>query len=163
MDIPMIGNTASKALGQYFKGNLDAFEDAVNDGFDFTQLPDFGDTLRDNISDWFNGTEGEENRYVWETLRTMMTIQPPAPTPDAGEWDNPFVGLPVVVTGKVEPYTREGIDARIEALGAHAGSSVSSKTSCLICGENAGSKLDKARELNVTVLTPVKFFQMAGE
>jgi DNA ligase (NAD+) len=77
--------------------------------------------------------------------------------------DNPFVGLTIVVTGKVEPYTRDGINAKIESLGAHAGSSVSGKTNFLICGENAGSKLDKARQLGVTVLTPAEFFQMAGE
>ena len=76
--------------------------------------------------------------------------------------DNPFVGKAVVVTGKVEPYTRGEINAKIEALGAHAGSSVSSKPHYLICGENAGSKLEKARSLGVTVLTPAQFFEMAG-
>ena len=53
----------------------------------------------------------------------------------------------MVVTGKVEPYNRGEINAKIEALGAHAGSSVSSKTDYLVCGESAGSKLDKARQL----------------
>lgn len=67
-----------------------------------------------------------------------------------------------MVTGKVEPYTRNEINAKIESLGAHAGSSVSSKTSYLVCGENAGSKLEKAQSLGVTVLTPAQFFQMAG-
>lgn len=65
-------------------------------------------------------------------------------------------------TVKVEPYTRGEINAKIEALGAHAGSSVSKNTNFLICGENAGSKLDKARSLGVTVLTPAEFFQMTG-
>lgn len=77
--------------------------------------------------------------------------------------DNPFVGKTIVVTGKVEPYTRDGINAKIESLDAHAGSSVSKKTDYLVCGKNAGSKLEKARELGVTVLTPVQFFQMTGE
>ena len=77
--------------------------------------------------------------------------------------ENPFVGMNVVVTGKVEPYTRSGINEKIESLGAHAGSSVSKKTDYLVCGENAGSKLAKARELGITVLTPAQFFQMAGE
>ena len=72
------------------------------------------------------------------------------------------MGKTVVVTGKVEPYTRGEINAKIESLGAHAGSSVSGKTDYLVCGENAGSKLDKARELGVTVLTPAQFFQMAA-
>ena len=77
--------------------------------------------------------------------------------------ENPFAGMTIVVTGKVEPYTRSGINAKIESLGARAGSSVSSKTDYLVCGEKAGSKLAKARELGVKVLTPEQFFRMAGE
>jgi len=73
------------------------------------------------------------------------------------------MGKTLVVTGKVEPYTRDGINAKIESLGARAGSSVSSKTDYLICGENAGSKLDKARSLGVSVLSPAEFFRMIGE
>ena len=163
MDIPMIGNTASKTLCRYFSGSLDAFEDAVNRRFDFAQLPDFGDTLCKNINEWFNGPEGEEHRYIWEELQAMMTIEKNMPAAVTAQRDNPFAGQTVVVTGKVEPYTREGINAKIEALGAHAGSSVSKKTNYLVCGENAGSKLDKARALNVTVLSPAEFFRMAGE
>lgn len=59
--------------------------------------------------------------------------------------ENPFVGMTIVVTGKVEPYTRSGINEKIESLGAHAGSSVSRKTDYLVCGENAGSKLAKGQ------------------
>ena len=72
-------------------------------------------------------------------------------------------GKTLVVTGKVEPYTRDGINEKIESLGAHAGSSVSSKTDYLICGENAGSKLAKAQELGIKILSPDEFFRMAGE
>lgn len=161
MDIPMVGNTASRTLARQFNSDLDAFEQAVMEGYDFTQLPDFGETLQTNIREWF---EQEDNWYIWYELRELVQIAPPtphAPTVQAGS--NPFVGLTIVVTGKVEPYTREGINAKIESLGAHAGSSVSSKTNYLICGENAGSKLDKAKALNVPVLSPAEFFRMAGE
>lgn len=51
----------------------------------------------------------------------------------------------------------------MESLGAHAGSSVSSRTDYLICGENAGSKLDKARQPGIKILSPNEFFRMAGE
>lgn len=77
--------------------------------------------------------------------------------------DSPFVGKTIVVTGKVEPYTRDGINAKIASLGAHPGSSVSKNTDYLICGEKAGSKLQKAQALGVTVLSPAQFFQMADE
>ena len=160
MDIPMVGSTASKAICQRFHGNLSEFETAVCMGFDFTQLPDFGETLHRNICQWFRS---EENWTVWTELRLLVcikTYQPPAVGTDMG---NPFVGKTLVVTGKVEPYTRDGINEKIESLGAHAGSSVSSKTDYLICGENAGSKLAKAQELGIKILSPGEFFRMAGE
>lgn len=160
MDIPMIGNTASRTLSRQFNASLEAFEVAIFQQFDFTQLPDFGDTLHRNICDWF---QNEENWYTWSELRNYVTIVPPAADVSVEIPDNPFAGKTVVVTGKVEPYTRDGINAKIEALGAHAGSSVSGRTNYLICGENAGSKLEKARSLGVAVLTPAEFFAMIGE
>lgn len=160
MDIPMVGNTASRTLSRQFNASLEAFEDAIFQQFDFTQLPDFGETLHKNIHGWF---QNEENWYTWAELRNFVTIAPPvAPVPIAVP-GNPFMGKTVVVTGKVEPYSRTGINAKIEALGARAGSSVSSKTDYLICGENAGSKLEKAQSLGITVLTPAEFFRMIGE
>lgn len=92
----------------------------------------------------------------------MVTIQTVTTETHSME-DNPFVGCTMVVTGKVEPYTRSGINAKIESLGAVAGSSVTKKTDYLICGENAGSKLDKACALGTRVLSPGEFFRMIGE
>lgn len=155
----MIGRTASRALAKVFHSSLEEFENAVMTGYDFTQLPDFGDTLQNNITAWF---QSEDNWYIWEELRTLVNVRQPEPAAEAQRLDNPFAGKTVVVTGKVEPYTREGINARIESLGAHAGSSVSGRTDYLVCGEKAGSKLDRARELGIPVLTPFQFFRMAG-
>ena len=150
-----------KVLGRVFHYDLDEFRDAVYGGYDFRQLPDFGETLHNNIHDWFCV---EDNFCIWEELQTMMSIQKPAVAEHSEDrvQDNPFVGKTIVVTGKVEPYTRDGINDLIESLGAHAGSSVSKKTDYLVCGENAGSKLSKARDLGVTVLSPAEFFSMAG-
>ena len=159
MDIPMIGNTASSALGRCFDWSLRAFEVAVDTGYDFTQLPDFGETLHNNIHEWFRI---EENRILWEELKPMVNIEKKEMNTPVVQ-DNPFMGKTVVVTGKVEPYTRDGINAKIYSLGAKAGSSVSKNTNYLICGENAGSKLTKAQSLGVTVLSPSEFFSMIGE
>ena len=161
MDIPMVGNTASRTLAGVFHSDLEEFEDAVHLQYDFTQLPDFGDTLHNNIHEWFYD---EENLYVWEVLQQMLNIEKRTMEENKDTVrENPFVGMTIVVTGKVEPYTRSGINEMIESLGAHAGSSVSRKTDYLVCGENAGSKLAKARELGIKVLTPAQFFHMAGE
>ena len=117
MDIPMVGNTASRELSRAFNGSLADFEAAVESGYDFTQLPDFGATLHNNIHDWFRVPE---NRQLWKELQTMMNIEKKNAMTEEIK-DNPFVGCTIVVTGKVEPYTREGINAEIESLGAHAG------------------------------------------
>ena len=157
MDIPMIGNTASRTLARQFNSSLEDFEGALLGGFDFTTLPDFGATLNNNIYEWFRD---EDHWCFWAELREYVTIAPP--TAQVQTHKNPFAGKTIVVTGKVEPYTRSGINAQIESLGAHAGSSVSSRTDYLVCGENAGSKLDKARSLGITVLTPSEFYRIAG-
>lgn len=156
MDIPMIGNTASKELSRYFSGDLNAFESAVGLGFDFTKLNDFGGVLNRNIHEWF---KEEKNRILWKELQAMMNIEKKeiAMTENLG---NPFEGNTVVVTGKLELFTRDSINAKIESLGAKAGSSVSKNTDFLICGNNAGSKLAKAKQLGIQILTEKQFLEM---
>ena len=156
MDIPLIGNNASEALCKVFSGDLDAFVGAVEDMYDFRQIPDIGETMHNNIYQWF---WNEENYCMWFEMRDLFTIEKPTDVPMVVQ-QNPFMGKTIVVTGKVEPYTRDEIHGIIASLGAHAGSSVSSKTNYLICGEKAGSKLDKARSLGVQVITPLEFFSM---
>ena len=77
--------------------------------------------------------------------------------------ENPFSGKTVVVTGTLENFTRAGFQARIEELGGRAAGSVSKKTDFVLAGEKAGSKLSKARDLGITVITEEQFLQMAGE
>ena len=74
--------------------------------------------------------------------------------------NNPFAGKTVVATGKLENYTRDGIQLKLLSLGARPASSVSKKTDYLIVGENAGSKLTKVQDLGVTTLTEQQFLQM---
>ena len=64
------------------------------------------------------------------------------------------------LTGKLQNFTRDGINDKIMSLGAKPGSSVTRKTDYLICGEKAGSKLAKSQELGITVLTEQQFLAM---
>ncbi len=73
---------------------------------------------------------------------------------------NPFAGCTIVATGKLENFTREDINSRIISLGATAANSVTRKTDYLICGDKPGSKLVKAKELGITVLTEQEFLRM---
>ncbi len=156
MDIPMIGRTASRALGNYFGGSLDEFERAATSGFDFSTLPDFGATLSGNIHQWFS-TPG--NLELWRTLQREFTFENKKEKITMDK-KNPFNGCTIVATGKLEHFTRDGINSKIASLGATAGSSVTRKTNYLICGEKPGSKLTKARELGIPVLTEQEFLSM---
>ncbi len=74
--------------------------------------------------------------------------------------NNKFAGCTIVTAGKLENFTRDGINAKIISLGATPGSSVTKKTDYLICGEKAGSKLAKAQQLGVKILTEQQFLEM---
>lgn len=73
---------------------------------------------------------------------------------------NPFVGKTVVATGKLQNYTRDGIQMKLLSLGANPASSVTKKTDYLIVGEKAGSKLSKAQQLGIRTLTEEEFEAM---
>ena len=74
--------------------------------------------------------------------------------------NNPFAGCTIVATGKLANFTRDEINSKIISLGATAGSSVTKKTDYLICGDKAGSKLNKAKDLGITILTEQQFIDM---
>lgn len=74
--------------------------------------------------------------------------------------ENPFAGKIVVATGKLENYTRDGIQMKLLSLGAKPTGSVSKKTDYLIVGENAGSKLTKAQTLGVKIISEQEFEEM---
>jgi DNA ligase (NAD+) len=74
---------------------------------------------------------------------------------------NPFTGRIIVVTGKLEYFTRDTVNAKIVSLGAKAGSSVSKNNDYLICGEKEGGKLGKAKSVGVKVLSEREFLSMA--
>ena len=71
-----------------------------------------------------------------------------------------FKGCTVVATGKLVHFTRSGINSKIASLGATAGSSVTRRTDYLICGEKPGSKLAKAEEPGIPILTEQEFLGM---
>lgn len=72
MNIPMIGNHAISILAEAFGSRLDKFTEAVDNMYDFTFLPDFEETLHNNIHEWFFD---EENRYIWDALQTIVKVR----------------------------------------------------------------------------------------
>lgn len=162
MDIPLVGRTISRCLGREFHGSLEEFEQAILENYDFTQLEDIGTTINNNIHTWFSDMD---NLQLWKELQREMTFENRAEETIMTEQNrqNPFSGCTIVATGKLQNFSRDGIQMKILSLGAKAGSSVSKNTDYLICGEKAGSKLAKTQALGVRVLSEQEFLSMIGE
>ena len=160
LGIPMVGRSAGRILNSHFGGDWGAFEQAIKDGFDFTQLQDFGQTMHDNIYTWYADTEEEK---LWRPLLKHITFIKDEQENDSMNTNNPFYEKTVVATGKLENYTRDGIQMKLLSLGAKPSNSISKSTDYLIVGENAGSKLEKARQLGVKTLTETEFESMIAE
>ena len=86
----------------------------------------------------------------------------PEPEPEVAA-AGPFAGKTVVLTGTLKDYSREVAKAEIERRGGRVSGSVSRKTDLLVAGEEAGSKLDKARELGVRVVDENGFRELLGD
>ena len=158
LGIPMVGRSASRIIDDYFGGNWNAFETAIQNGFDFTQLQDFGQTMHDNIYDWYADSSAEK---LWRPALDHIEFITASPVVVSSE--SVFAGKTVVATGKLVNYTRSGIQEKLLSLGAKPTNSVSKKTDYVIAGEAAGSKLTKALSLGVMVLSEEDFEEMADK
>lgn len=157
LGIPMVGRHAGRDLDRYFHGSWAEFEAAILNGFDFTQLPDFGETMHNNIYTWY--ADAQEAK-LWRPLLRKIQFETKENLTMETTMSNPFAGKTVVATGKLEHYTRDGIQEKLISLGAHPSGAVSKKTDYLIVGEKAGSKLTKAQQLGVKTLTEQEFEDM---
>jgi len=164
MDIPLIGRTASRILDRHFHGSLRELRLAALDRFDFTCLEGIGDIMSSNLHKWFRNSD---HLLLWGSLQKELHFENGLDAQTSGEennmnetTNNTFAGCTIVATGKLENFTRDGINAKIISLGATPGSSVTKKTDYLICGEKAGSKLAKAEQLGVKILTEQEFLDM---
>jgi DNA ligase (NAD+) len=163
LGIRHVGDTTARALARGY-GTWEAFHDAalaVAKGDEETRaemdaLDQIGDTVIDAITAYFKETH---NRGIVERLVKQVRIQE-AEKPAS---NTVVAGKTVVFTGSLEKMTREEAKAMAERLGAKTSGSVSKKTDYLVAGPGAGSKLDKAREAGVTVLTEDEWFELVGK
>ncbi|MFN4349932.1 MAG: NAD-dependent DNA ligase LigA [Hylemonella sp.] len=144
LGIRHVGEATAKALARHF-GKLDAIMDASED--QLLQVPDVGPVVAQSIHTFF---QQAHNREVVEQLRACgLRWEEGEPSPVA---QLPLAGKTFVLTGTLPTLSREQAKEMLEAAGAKVAGSVSKKTDYVVAGEEAGSKLDKARELGVTVL-----------
>lgn len=150
LGIRQVGEKAAKILARTF-GSLDALMAASAQ--ELTEIRDIGAITADNIVSWFADSAC---RQMIEGLRQAGLNF----TAEQKQTDDRFAGLTFVLTGALSLFTRDEATEKIEALGGKASGSVSKKTSYVVAGENAGSKLKKANELGIPVLSEEEFLNM---
>jgi DNA ligase (NAD+) len=155
-----VGETTARALARGY-GSWEAFHDAcvevargdAETRAEMDNLDQIGDTVIDGIAAYF----GEEhNRGIVERLTKQVKILD-AEKPTA---DSAIAGKTVVFTGALEKMTRDEAKAMAERLGAKVAGSVSQKTDYVVAGPGAGSKLGKAKDLGVAVLSEDEWFDL---
>ncbi len=156
LGIRHVGERGAQALAEVF-GTLDAVMAADLDALQ--AVPDIGPVVAASVRHFF---DAPETHALVERLRQAGVSfgAPPAPRPDA---PGPLTGQTVVLTGTLDAMTREEAGDRLAALGARVSSSVSRKTSFVVAGREAGSKLDKAQTLGVPVLDEAGLLRLLAE
>jgi DNA ligase (NAD+) len=137
-------------------GSLDRLAEATVEELD--AIPEIGLTVAESVRDWF-GDEG--NRGLCDRLRAAG-INTESSRQSRASLDERFAGKQFVLTGTLSSFTRDEAKALIEAKGGRVNSSVSKKTDYVVAGEAAGSKLDKAESLGVTVIDESAFKELLG-
>jgi DNA ligase (NAD+) len=162
LGMPHVGETTARALARGY-GSWQAFHDAclniakgdAETRAEMDNLDQIGETVIDSIAAYF----GEEhNRGIVERLTKQVHILD-AEKPAA---NSAVAGKTVVFTGSLEKMTREEAKAMAERLGAKVAGSVSQKTDYVVAGPGAGSKLGKAKDLGVAVLSEDEWFDLVG-
>ena len=148
--IRQVGQKAARAIAAHF-GTMDAVMAATEE--ELTAVEDIGAITAGNLRAWL---DSPQSRHLIARLREAGVNMEAA---QQGS-DRRFAGMTFVLTGTLEHFTREEAAGRIEELGGKAASSVSKKTTYVVAGESAGSKLKKALELGVPVLSEAEFRAM---
>lgn len=150
LGIRQVGQKAGKILAAHF-GSFDALAQASEE--ELTAIDDVGGITAAYIREWL---DSPQSQHLIGRLREAGVSMEAAQQADGDQ----FKGMTFVLTGALEKFTRDEAAALIEKRGGKASGSVSKKTSYVVAGENAGSKLRKANELGIPVLTEEEFAAM---
>ena len=150
LGIRQVGEKAAKVLAKTF-GSLDRLMAASAE--ELTQVRDIGAVTAENIVSWFANPQSQHMiaRLREAGVNFESRVQ---------QEDDRFAGMTFVLTGALSLFTREEATEKIENFGGKAAGSVSKKTTYVVAGENAGSKLKKANELGIPVLSEEDFLKM---
>ena len=138
-----VGSKTAKDLARHF-GTFENLKNAKLE--DLIAIKDIGDTIAQNIVEYFQNSQNLS--LICELFDSGIKLE----SLDSVNLDSVFAGKTVVITGTLENMSRDEATTLLESMGANVSSSVSSKTDFLLCGENAGSKLNKAQSLGVKII-----------
>jgi DNA ligase (NAD+) len=147
-----VGEIAAKQLARHF-GTMDALCKASRD--DVLAIHGMGETIADSVTAWFGNAAAR--RLVAKLQRRKLNLEEPV-----AKTSGALKGMTVVVTGTLAGMSREQATELIESNGGKVTSSVSKKTSFVVAGTDAGTKLQKAQELGVRVIDEKELQKMLG-
>ena len=148
LGIPNVGVKTAKDLVNKFK-SIEGLKNATFE--ELIGVQDVGDIVAQDVIAFF------KEEKVMETIEELLALGVNPNFDEKEVVENPFEGKTVVATGSLKNYSRTEIKDKLESLGAKVSGSVSKKTDYVIAGEAAGSKLTKAEELGVKVLSEEEF------
>ncbi len=154
LGIPNVGAKTAKDLARRF-GTLEAVRGANRDAL--LAIPDVGEIVADDVLAFFADTN------IAKQVDALLAHGVSPIPEEAPKADSPIAGKTIAVTGTLPSLGRREAEALIEANGGKAAGSVSKRTDYVLYGENAGSKLDKARELSIPLLTEQEFYLLLGK
>jgi len=154
LSIRHVGPVAARSLCDHF-GSFDAIFSASES--ELSEVDGVGATLAASITEWIKVDWHREIIDSWKRDGVQLTIPGHGGPGASVKTDGIFSGMTIVATGSLKNFTREGIEEAIISNGGKAAGSVSKKTSFVVAGENAGSKLAKAEELGVEVIDEEEF------
>ncbi len=154
LSIPTVGETFAEVLALEF-ASLDALLAAPLERL--ALVKGIGPTRAENVYNFFHSPDGEQ--LVQELRDLGLKLTEDAPVKPAGA---DLTGKAFVVTGTLEHYSRDEIEGLIKQLGGKVSASVSKKTDYVVAGDKAGSKLAKAQELGIAVLSEADFTKRIG-
>ncbi len=154
LGIRHVGEHIAHVLARHFK-TFGALMSAT--GEDLIAIDEIGPQVSHSVRAFFDNPENQRNveRMIEEAGVTFATEETSA--------EEPLADKTIVLTGGLESMTRAEVKARIEALGGNVSSSVSRKTTYVVAGKDPGSKLDKAKELGITVLNEEEFTELLSQ
>jgi DNA ligase (NAD+) len=147
LGIRHVGAKAAKTIAQRFE-TIETLMTATKE--ELLEVEEIGEKMADSIQLYFSKPEVKELMEELQSLGVNMTYKGPKLI-KVEDLDTPFAGKTVVLTGKLSILTRNDAKEKLERLGAKVTGSVSKNTDMLIAGEDAGSKLDKAKKLGIDI------------